>query len=195
VLLAEVLILVPAVARSRVGFLELRLEAAQIASLARLADVSLDEALERELLTNAGVYNVVLRRDELRQLALSSPIPGKLHATYDLREATGVTLIRDALATLMDGQDRIIRVIGDPVQAGGTEIEIVLEQAPLRRAMIDDGLRVLALSAIITILTAALLFWAVRVLMLRPIERSWATCAPMPRRPRTHGASSRPPPR
>lgn len=169
VLLAEVLILVPSVARSRVAFLEARLEAAQIASLARLADGSLDEASERELLVNAGVYNVVLRRDELRQLALASPIPGTLHATYDLREATGVTLIRDALATLMDGEGRIIRVIGDPVQAGGTRIEITLEQAPLRRAMIDDGLRVLALSAIITILMAALLFWAVRVLLVRPI--------------------------
>ncbi|MBP1805850.1 sensor histidine kinase [Rubellimicrobium aerolatum] len=171
VMLAEVLIFVPSVARSRVDYLDLRLEAAQIASLALLADDSLDESLERELLRNAGVYNVVLRRNELRQLALSSPIPEPIHATYDLREATAATLIRDALATLADPEDRIIRVIGSPVQEGGLLIEITLDQGPLRRAMIEDGLRVLALSAVITIVTAALLFLAVRVLLLRPIDR------------------------
>jgi hypothetical protein len=88
VVLAEVLIFVPAVARSRFDYLELRLEAAQIASLALLADDSLDESLEQELLRNAGVYNVVLRRDEVRQLALSSPIPEPISATYDLRDTS-----------------------------------------------------------------------------------------------------------
>ena len=104
VMLAEALILVPSVARSRLDYLELKLEAAQIASLARLADDSLDASLERELLENAGVYNVVLRRDEMRQLALSSPIPSPVSATYDLRDRSAPTLIRDALATLLDGR-------------------------------------------------------------------------------------------
>ena len=171
VVLAEVLIFVPAVARSRFDYLELRLEAAQIASLALLADDSLDESLEQELLRNAGVYNVVLRRDEVRQLALSSPIPEPIHATYDLRDTSPATLIRDALATLADGDDGIVRVIGEPVQGGGLLIEITMDQGPLRAAMIQDGLRVLALSLVITILLAALLFMAVRILMLRPIER------------------------
>ncbi len=171
VVLAEVLIFVPAVARSRLDYLELRLEAAQIASLALLADDSLDESLERELLRNAGVYNVVLRRDEVRQLALSSPIPEPISATYDLRDTSPTTLIRDAMRTLAQGEEGIIRVIGEPVQAGGLLIEVTIDQGPLRRAMIEDGLRVLALSLVITILLAALLFVAVRVLMLRPIDR------------------------
>ena len=171
VLLAEVLIFVPSVARSRLDYLELRLEAAQIASIALLADDSLDESRERELLDNAGVYNVVLRRDELRQLALSSPLPEPIAATYDLRDTSAPTLIRDALATLADPAERIIRVIGQPVQEGGLLIEVTLDQGPLRRAMIEDGLRVLALSAVLTILTAGLLVLAVRVLMLRPIDR------------------------
>jgi signal transduction histidine kinase len=171
VILAEVLIFVPSVARSRLAYLELRLEAAQIASLALLADDSLDESLERELLQNAGVYNVVLRRDEVRQLVLSSRIPEPIEATYDLRDRSSATLIRDALATLVDGDGGIIRVIGEPVQEGGELIEVTLEQRPLRRAMIEDGVQVLTLSAAIIVLLASLLFLAVRVLMLRPIER------------------------
>jgi signal transduction histidine kinase len=170
VMLAEVLIFVPAVARSRVDFLELRLEAAQIASLALLANDHIDEDLERELLENAGVYNVVLRRDEMRQLALSSPIPRPIHATYDLRDDSPWTQMRDALVTLADPEDRIIRVIGRPVQEGGLLIEVTMDQRPLRDAMLADGARVLALSAVLTVLTAALLFVAVRGLLVRPIK-------------------------
>ncbi len=171
VLLAEVLILVPSIARSRLDFLESRLQAAQIASLAVADNDSVSEGLEQELLENAGVYNVVLARDEMRQLALKSTIPGPIFATYDLRSVTAMTLIRDALSVLVDPEERIIRVLGDPVQDGGLFIEITMEQGPLRRAMIEDGARVLTLSAVLTILMAALLFLAVRILMLRPIGR------------------------
>ena len=85
VMLAEVLIFVPSVARFREDYLLLRLERAQIASLALLANDMIEETLEAELLQNAGVYNVVLRRDEVRQLMLSSDIPSPVTATYDLR--------------------------------------------------------------------------------------------------------------
>ena len=78
VMIAEVLIFVPSVARFREDYLLNRLERAQIASLALLADDMLETELEEELLQNAGVFNVVLRRDELRQLVLSSPMRVKL---------------------------------------------------------------------------------------------------------------------
>ncbi|MGX9856618.1 sensor histidine kinase [Limimaricola variabilis] len=171
VMLAEVLIFVPSVARFRQDYLQLRLERAQIASLALLASDSLDAELEAELLENAGVYNVVLRRDEVRQLALSSPIPEPIHATYDLRDGSPLELIRDALGTLIDPQERIIRVIGDPVQQGGLLIEVTMDQGPLRAEMIDYGLRILLLSAVISVVTAALLFAAVQAFLVRPIKR------------------------
>ncbi len=81
VMLAEVLIFVPSVARFRENYLLARLDRAQIASLALLADDMLSPEVEAELLKNAQVYNVVLRRDEIRQLALSSPIPRPVTAT------------------------------------------------------------------------------------------------------------------
>nr|WP_319251979.1 HAMP domain-containing sensor histidine kinase [uncultured Celeribacter sp.] len=168
---AEVMILVPSVARFREDFLLSRLERAQIASLALLANDSLDMDLEDELLANAGVYNVVLRRNEIRQLVLSSPIPEQIYATYDLRNASSFELIRDAMATLLDPEGRVIRVIGDPVKQAGLLIEVTLSTAPLRLAMIDYGLRILLLSAVISLFTAFLLFLAVRELLVRPIKR------------------------
>jgi signal transduction histidine kinase len=173
VMLAEILIFVPSVARYREDYLLSRLERAQIASLTRLAADSdvIDADLERELLANAEVYNVVLRRNEVRQLVLSSPIPSPVEATYDLRSVPSWQLIRDALRTILDPEDRVIRVIGDPVRQAGLVIEATMATGPLRMAMIDYGLRILGLSAVISVLTAGLLFLAVRRLLVLPIRR------------------------
>lgn len=171
VMLAEVLIFVPSVARFRENYLLARLERAQIASLALEADNMISPKLEAELLLNAEVYNVVLRRDEMRQLALSSPIPAPINATYDMRDPTAMTLIVDALTTLVDRDERIARVIGNPVRDGGLLIEVTMDEMPLRAAMIDYGLNVLALSAVISVITAFLLFLAVQGLLVRPIKR------------------------
>ncbi len=170
VMLAEILIFVPSVARFREDYLLARLERAQIASLALLADDMIDAELEQELLANAGVYNVVLRRDEARELVLNSPIPGEVSRTFDLREAGPPVMIRDALARLVDPEPRIIRAIGSPLRDAGLLIEVTMETAPLRAAMLDYGLRILILSAVISIVTALLLFLAVRRLLVKPIK-------------------------
>ncbi|MEA5159496.1 HAMP domain-containing sensor histidine kinase [Cereibacter johrii] len=171
VMLAEVLILVPSVARFREDYLLLRLEKAQIASLALLAaDDMIAPDLEAELLANAGVYNVVLRRDEVRQLVLSSPIPVPVEQTYDLRLAGPLGLIRDAFMDVIDKQG-VIRVISEPVESGGQQIEVALERGPMRKAMLEHGARVLVFSALISMVTALLLFLAVRRLLVVPIRR------------------------
>jgi signal transduction histidine kinase len=170
VMLAEVLIFVPSVARFREDYLLLRLERAQIASLALLANDTITPDLEKELLTNAGVFNVVLRRDEVRELVLSSPIPAPIEATYDMRSPMSWALIRDAMAALWTPGDPIIRVMGNPGHDGGILIEVTMEQGPLRKAMIDYGLNILALSAVISVVTAFLLFLAVRRFLVKPIK-------------------------
>jgi signal transduction histidine kinase len=171
VMLAEVLIFVPSIARFRADYLLLKLEKAQIASLATLAtDQMISADLEKELLANAAVFNVVLRRDEVRQLVLSSEIPQPIFATYDLRMAGPMTLIRDAIAQIADPRNHVIRVIGNPVQEAGLLIEITTETAPLRSALIEYGLRILVLSALISAVTAVLLFLAVRRLLVLPIR-------------------------
>ncbi|MFY0622370.1 MAG: HAMP domain-containing histidine kinase [Pelagimonas sp.] len=170
VMLAEVLIFVPSVARYREDYLLARLERAQIASLALLADDMLTEELEAELLENAGVYNVVLRRNEIRQLMLSSPMPHDVTTSFDLRGAGAPRLILDAMSRLIAPEPELIRVIGVPSLNAGDLIEVTMDTAPLRASMIDYGKRILLLSAVISVVTAVLLFLAVRVLLVRPIE-------------------------
>jgi signal transduction histidine kinase len=172
VMLAETLIFLPSVAKFREDWMLLRLEKAQIAALARLTtDALIDERIEAELLANAQVFNVVLRRDEVRQLVLSSPIPSPVTATYDLRFASVWDLVRDALVAMVGTGNDVIRIIGTPTNDAGTLIEITTESGPLRVALLDYGLRILALSALISAATAVLLFLAVRQLMVRPIAR------------------------
>ncbi len=170
VMLAEILIFVPSIARFREDYLLSRLERAQIASLVLLANDMIDEKLEAERLENAEVLNVVLLRNQVRQLILSSPMPALVDATYDLRAAPAWALISDALKTLFMRDDQVIRVIGAPVREGGLQIEITMPTGPLRAAMVDYGLRILALSAVISGFTALLLFLAVRRFLVKPIK-------------------------
>ncbi|MBN2759335.1 MAG: HAMP domain-containing histidine kinase [Rhodobacteraceae bacterium] len=172
VMVAEVLIFGPSVARYRADYLEARLERAQIASLALLAsDGSIAGELAAELLDNAGVFNVVLRRDEIRELVLASPLPDPVDASYDLRDATLLGLTRDALQEMGRAEPRIIRVIGNPVQRGGLLIEITLDTAQLQRELWEYGARILALSLAISLFTALLLYLSVRMFVVAPMSR------------------------
>ncbi|SUZ31784.1 Adaptive-response sensory-kinase SasA [Roseibaca ekhonensis] len=172
VMVAEVLIFGPSVARYRADYLEARLERSQIASLALLAsDGSIAGELAAELLDNAGVFNVVLRRDEVRELVLASPLPGPVDASYDLRDANLLGLTRDALQEMARSEPRIIRIIGNPVQRGGLLIEITLDTAQLQRELWEYSARILALSLAISVFTALLLYLSVRIFVVAPMSR------------------------
>ncbi len=172
VALAQVLILVPSVARFQHDWLVLRLEKAQIAALTLLAsEGSVPPALESELLDNAGVFNVVLRRDAVRQLVLSAPLPGPVARTLDLRGALAPELVAAAFATLLRPDPGVLRVIGAPSHDAGLLIEVTIDPAPLTVALRAHALQVLAQSALLSLATAVLLFLAVERMILRPIAR------------------------
>ena len=170
VMIAEILIFVPSIARFREDYMLDRLERAQIASLTLLADEMIDAELEAELLRNAEVFDVVLRRNEVRQLILASPMPQMVSGTIYLRDNSAGVLIRDAMMRLMKPENEVIRVIGAPVRDAGLLIEVTMDTQPMRAAIIDYGLRILALSAVISVITALLLFVAMRVLLVKPIK-------------------------
>jgi len=171
VMIAEVLIFVPSIARFREDYLRSRLERAEIAALAHLAARGMVAAtLQSQLLDSAGVLNVATRRDGMAQLVLSGPVPEPVSATYALDETGTPALMRDALARLLDPEDRVIRVIG-ALGDSRDRLEVTMWTAPMRAAMIEYGLRILALSVVISLITAALLFVAVRCMMVLPIRR------------------------
>ena len=88
-----------------------------------------------------------------------------------MRNPTAMRLIADAMKTLFDNEDHVIRVLGNPVRDGGLLIEVTMMQMPLRQAMLAYGWNVFLLSAAISVITASLLFLAVQGLLVRPIKR------------------------
>ena len=171
VMLVEVLIFVPSVSRYRQEYISSRLDLAQIASLALLADDMISVDLEKELLTNAGVYNVVLRRDKTRELILSSRLPNPVDRTFDMRNAGPFVLLKDAFMRLLRPEPEIIRVIGMPRLKAGSLIELTMDTTAMRQELLSFGFRVFLLSAFISISTAGLLMLVIRQSIIAPIKR------------------------
>lgn len=173
VMLAEVMIFVPSVARFREDYLRERLERSQIASLTLLVspDDMVSDDLRQELLANADVLNIVLRRNAVRELVLSSPVPHSVDLAVDLRQNTPWSLIKGAFDTLVNGSDRVIVVMGEPVKGGGVLIEATMAEGPLRKAMISYGARIFWLSMVLSLAIAFMFFFAIRRLIGEPISK------------------------
>ncbi len=172
VMLAEVLIFVPSVANFRMNWLRERLASAQIASLALEAapDMMVSETLRRELLENAGVMAVTLRREDSRRLVLSSPDLPMIKRSYDLRSRTAWGNIFDAFDAIFANDGRIIRVISAARFKGGNSIEIVFNETPLRAAIWAFCINILVLSIIISVISATLVYFALHWLLVRPMR-------------------------
>ncbi|MFN3687208.1 sensor histidine kinase [Salinarimonas sp.] len=176
VMLAEVLIYVPSVARFQNSWLSDRLAAAQIAALVLDADAEgpVGEAVERKLLEGVGAELVAVRGGGTRRLLAMDTMPPAIDRTVDLRDQSLVDSVRAAFATLTRPNGGAMRVIGPGTGAQAQEIdfvEIVIDPAPLRTALIGFSINILILSLIISAITAGLVFLALELVIVRPVRR------------------------
>ncbi|MCP5433792.1 MAG: HAMP domain-containing histidine kinase [Alphaproteobacteria bacterium] len=173
VMLAEVLVYVPSIALQRERLLEMRLEMAQLAALTREATMGeeVSDALEAELLNNAGVLTVSLKRDDARELMLSVADPPPVDLVVMLGAASPFALAADAFGTLAAPSGRILYVKGYPVKGGGTMIEFTLPERDLRVALFAYSRNILFLSLFISTLTGILVFASLDRLFLKPVQR------------------------
>lgn len=171
VMVAEVLVFVPSVANFRKNWLVERLAAAQIAAIAVAPDRQTPRAVKEELLKNAQVHAVALKRDDSRNLILQSDLQTGVAGHYDLRGAPWTDLVIDALAVYVAPKGEFIRVVGQPGFGAGEFIEIVVEQDPLKAAMVRFGLSILGLSILISLITAALVYLSLNMLLVQPMTR------------------------
>jgi signal transduction histidine kinase len=171
VMVAEVLVFVPSVSNFRRQWLMDRLEDAQIAALVAEAAPGgqLPKMLRDELLQRVKVKAVAVKRADSRRLILEEDMPAEINAAYDLRNAGWLNLIADALMVYAEPSDRVIRVIGKPSRGADEFIEVVMEEAPLKAAMIRYGLDILGLSILISIITAALVYVTLDLLLVKPM--------------------------
>ncbi|ANY79818.1 histidine kinase [Microvirga ossetica] len=171
VMIAEVLIYVPSVANFRLTWLNDRLAAAQIAAMVLDAapEETLSEELEMRLLQGVGARAIALKGGGRRSLLAAGDVPPEVSKTVDLRDAQWMTLARDAMEVLFNPADKPIRVIGSGM--GVEFVEMILDQRPLRHAMIEFSRNLLLLSLFISAITASLVYLTLQWVIVRPVRR------------------------
>lgn len=174
VMVAEVFIYVPSIARYRLMWLEQRLASAQIAVLAleEAPEGMVSEDLTDELLRNASVYSVKLMSPGAGDdLYLSKDMPPQPVVWEDLRNFSVTGSMVNAFGTLFRGKGRNMGVRGDARFRPGSTVEIVINETPLCAAMIDYSWNILRLSLVIGLATALFVYFSLLRLTVRPIER------------------------
>ncbi|MEZ5832119.1 MAG: HAMP domain-containing sensor histidine kinase [Dongiaceae bacterium] len=174
VMVSEIFIYAPSIARFRDDWLQERLASAYLAILALEAtpDYMIDPELEIKLLDNAGARVIALRTPDGKNLIMRGSTPASIiiNRNVDLSDQMPTILIKDAFETLWAGGERLLRVRGHTPQAGEAWLDVVLDDTPLRQAMISYSWRILGLSIVISLVTAALIFGALQWLLVRPMR-------------------------
>jgi signal transduction histidine kinase len=172
VMLAEVLIYVPSIANFRLNWLNDRLSAAYTAALVlETAPNGVPDSVKRQVLDSIGARAVAMKMGKQRQLlALSEDTLPTVQHDIDMRDMTWHRAILEAFDTLVCSDNDVMRVRG-PAPMGGEFVEIVLDEAPLHKKMLEFSVRILILSLIISAITAALVYLSLHILLVRPMRR------------------------
>ena len=175
VMIAEVLIYVPSIANYRLNWLNDRLSDAYTAALVfeTAPNGIVPETVAREILGSIGARAVAVKMDQQRRLLAVSDMPPAINQDIDMRDMSWHRAIIDAFRTLACDDGDVMRLVG-PAPMGGEFVEIVLDEAPLRKAMVEFSIRILLLSLLISAITAALVYLALHVLLVRPMRRMTA---------------------
>jgi signal transduction histidine kinase len=173
VMVAEVLIYTPSIARYRLSYLQEKLAEGHLAALSVKAapDGMITEMLTRQLLDHVDAYSVVANDESNFMPMLRRPEVPQVDIAVDLREIGVVELILNAFSTLAQTQDRVIRLHGQSPRDPDIFVTMIIDEAPMRMEMLDFSWRILTLSVVISLFTAALVFLSLRWMMVLPMQR------------------------
>ena len=172
VILAEILIYVPAIANFRMNRLNDRLAAANTAALVLDAAPSgmVPDSLARQILGSIGARAVAIKMGQQRRLLASADLPAAIDHDVDMRTMTAWSAIVDSIET--DAGDR---QPDHPRRRPGARRRAVHRDRGRRGAAARLDVPFLAqsvlVSLVISMLTAALVYLALHYLFVRPMRR------------------------
>jgi signal transduction histidine kinase len=170
VMIAEVLIYVPSVANFRLNWLRDKLSAAYTAALVLEATPHVPDELTQQVLNSIGARAVAMKMGQQRRLLAVGDMPPTVDHNIDMREVSWYRAIMHAFGTLLSRGNDVVRVIGN-APSGGEFVEVILDERPLRDAMLRFSVNILLLSLIISAITAALVYLSLHFLFVRPLHR------------------------
>lgn len=197
VMLAEVLIWTPSVARYRKTLIEDRIDRAYLSMLAlnSLPETELNQDLENKLLQQTDALAIILNTPTRRMLMSAGDMPPAVDLMVDLRTESFWSLIMEAFDTLGQTESRVIRAVGMPGNDPDATVEVLFDETGLRTAMLDFSWRIFTLSLFISLITAALVFVSLQWLIVRPIRRMAAGMARFRENPENETRILKPMPR
>lgn len=176
VMIAAVLIYVPAIANFWMNRVNDRLAAANTAALVLDAAPSgmVPDSLARQILTSINARAVAIKLGQQRRLLASADLPASVDHDFDMRDMTAWSSIVNSLKTMTERGNHVIRIIG-PSPGRAQFIEVVTDEKPLRQAMYRFSRNLLVVSLLLAGLTAALVYFALHYLFVRPMRRLTAS--------------------
>ena len=172
VMVSEVLIYVPSVANFRTSWLNDRLATAVAASVVLTAPdlMEVPQEIQDQLLAAVGAEAIAIREGGVSQLVAPIGMPPSVDRTSDFRQLSTLSSISAAVDTLLfGGSQRIVSVVGET--SSGGELELILNEGELHAAMVAYSVNMIWMSLILSILTGALVFFALNRLFVRPMRQ------------------------
>ena len=171
VMLAEVCIYVPSIANFRLTWLNNKLSAAHTAALVFEAAPDIPDKLSRQVLDSIGARALAMKMGQQRRLLATTELPSEVLQEVDIRDMRPLSAIMEAFRTLLIAKDTdLLRAVG-PAPMGGQFVEIVIPEGPLRSAMWIYSRNVMLLSVAISAISAALVYFALHYMFVRPLYR------------------------
>jgi signal transduction histidine kinase len=173
VMIAEVLIYVPSVANYRVNWLKDHLEVAKTAALVLEAAPNgmVPDPLAKRILDSIGARAVAMKIGERHLMLQPSDVSlPPVDDVFDMRNINTFTAVVDAFKTMLSNKYIVMRVVGD-APMGGEYIDLVMNEQPLRKAMLRYSVDILLISLLISCITAALVYLALHYMFVRPMRR------------------------
>lgn len=176
VMASVLLVFLPSVTRERTSYLDDRIDAAHLAifTLEATPNNMVSKDLADMLLAHVGAHAIVVHMAD-RTLMLAQDMPPSVATTYDLRTESMLQMMGDTMATLFHTGRRVVRVLGVSPKDRNVTVEVVLNEGPLRRQLLAFGARVFAVSLVISLITAALVYLTLRWLLVAPLRRMTAS--------------------
>jgi signal transduction histidine kinase len=176
VMIAEVLIYVPAIANFWTNRLNDRLAAANTAAL--VLDAAplgmVPDSLARQILTSIQARAVAIKLGQQRRLLASADLPASIDHDIDVRNMTVWQAITGSFEMMFETGHEAIRIVG-PAVGDAQFIEVVTDERPLRQAMFRFSRNLVVVSLGIAVLTAGLVYLALHFLFVRPMRRLTAS--------------------
>lgn len=150
-----------------------RLAGAQLAVLAleETPGNTVTDELRREMLANAGVEAIVLKRTDARTLFLREDMPLSFDRVYDTRSYGRLEQVVGAFDVLLAPAGRMVRIVGTPRLMGGEYIEVIMEETEIQLELAAYSQNVMLSALAISLVTAFLVYLILMRAFVRPMRR------------------------